>query len=723
MYFFMSYTKLINSILNYLLAGVVFLTPILFFPLTSDTVIFPKHIFFILAGFSILAVWTLGFVVKKRVSVTVSPLLLPIFLLAVTAAAGLFLGQAAKPEGLIGQTGLLTAFLILFLAGSSRPQKLAQTLINSVVWAGAALGLFSLLGYLGILGNLGFLGNLGKSFTPAGSLLTLIGYLAAALPLAIGILKRSMDSAAETTSAALKKLGLIIAGILILAGIALGSLNYLGFLGQPKPQRLSLNFGWKIAIETLKISPLWGVGPNGYLAAFTQYRPLEINSSDLWSVRFQQAPNELLHRFTENGILGLAVLVLLVYKVYKTYNNYNSYIPSGSGAALAIFGVWLLIEPLNVVSLSLGLGLLLAAVLSLKQKQVEARTNIYDVVLGLVAFKKGVVKIDVQQANPLGDFSAPAPRPAAANTVILGWISFVPAILLAAAVFYLGFRAFGAELEYRRALQAIVTNDGTNAYNQLIKTITKNPWFDTYHRQYADVNLRLANSLAGQKNLSDQDRNNVTQLIQQAIREGKISVQLDPVDVRNWEQLAVIYRALINVADGARDWTIITYTEAVRRDPVNPLLRLDLGGVFYSLNDWDSAQRTFQTAASLKPDYANAYYNLALAYEQDGRFKEAARAMQTTVQVLDPKSPDYAPAQNKLDELVKKAQEATGQQPPAEPGTSQERLTKPQPIPTPLPGANRVELSPEEAAPPVTPTPTVEPTSAPEVNVSPTVTP
>lgn len=705
----MSHTKLINSILNYLLVGVVFLTPILFFPLTSDAVIFPKHIFFILAGAAILAVWTLGFVAKKRVSITVSPLLLPIFLLAAASAAALFLGQAAKPEGLIGQTGLLIAFLILFLAGSSRPQKLSQTLINSVVWAGAALGLFSLLGYLDILTNIGILGNPGKSFTPAGNLLTLIGYLAAGLPLAIGGLKRPTDSAAETTSAALKKLGLIIAGILILAGIALGTLNYFGYLGTPKSQRLSLNFGWKIAIETLKISPLLGVGPNGYLAAFTQYRPLEINSSDLWSVRFQQAPNELMQRFTENGLIGLAALILVAWSGFRLMK----YLPKGFRyltISLGLFGVWLLIEPLNVVSLSLGLGLLLAAVLSLKQKQVEAGANIYDVVLGLVAFKKGVVKIDVQQANPLGDSSAPAPRPAAAaNTVILGWISFVPAILLAAAVFYLGFRAFGAELEYRRALQAIVQNDGTNAYNQLIKTITKNPWFDTYHRQYADVNLRLANSLAAQKNLTDQDRNNVTQLIQQAIREGKISVQLDPADVRNWEQLAVIYRALINVADGARDWTIITYTEAVRRDPVNPLLRLDLGGVFYSLNDWESAIRTFQTAASIKPDYANAYYNLALAYEQDGRFKEAARAMQTTVQVLDPKSPDYAAARQKLDELVKKAQEESGIRSQESAGTSQERLTEPQPIPTPLPGANRVELSPEEAAPPVTPTPTATP--------------
>jgi tetratricopeptide (TPR) repeat protein len=229
----------------------------------------------------------------------------------------------------------------------------------------------------------------------------------------------------------------------------------------------------------------------------------------------------------------------------------------------------------------------------------------------------------------------------------------------------------------------------------------------------------LANSLAAQKDLSDQDRTNVSQLIQQAIREGKIAVQLDANDVRNWEELSVIYRALINVADGAKDWTTVSYSEAIRRDPVNPLLRLDLGGVFYSLKDWESAIRTFQTAVSLKPDYANAYYNLALAYEQAGKSTDAVRAMQSAVQSLDAKSPDYEAAIKKLEELAKKAKEELGASSQETVGTSKEPLTKPQPLPTAGPGANKVDLGPKEA-PPVTPTPTTEPTQTPDVVLSPT---
>jgi len=730
-----SLSKTLSTILNAIAVAAVALPAVLIFPLTSDAITFPKHIFIILAAFLGLTLWTLGFIFRKKVTATMSPFLLPVFLLAAVSVASIIFGSSPFPEALLGQTGLSIAFLILFLVGSGRPKRVAGWISGGLIAAAAALALISLLSYLGVLDNLGFLGTVGKTFTPAGGLITHLVFLAAVLPLAIGILKdtkvRPLGAQGLTlkdqgpTLRALKQLGSLAAIILIAGGLIVGSVNYLK--NRAAFRQMPLSTGWQIAVETLKISPFVGTGSNGYLAAFTQYRPVSSNNGDLWNVRFQQASNELLHRFTENGILGLAALILLIYKIYKTYNIYNSYIPAGLGAALSIFGIGLLLEPLNAVALSLLLGLLSIMVLSVKGQAAafDKDGSIYDVILGIVALKKGIVSVNLVPPAAAGDMvplsGNEKPREASYSR-ILGWVLFVPALAISGLVFYFGSRVMAAEIDYRKALVGIAGNDGTTAYNQLIKTITANPWFDTYHRQYADINLRLANSLAAQKDLSDTDRNNVSQLIQQSIREGKIAVQLDSNDVRNWEQLAVVYRALINVADGAKDWTNVAYTEAIRRDPVNPLLRLDLGGVFYSLSDWDNAIRTFQTAASLKPDYANAYYNLALGYEQAGKAVEAARAMQSAVQNLDAKSPDYPAALAKLEELVKAAQPITDNQQPTTGGSSKEPLVKPEPLPTAGPGANKVDLTPKEA-PPVTPTPTVEPTPAPEVNVSPTITP
>lgn len=723
-------SKTLSTILNFLTVAVVSLPVIIIFTPTSDAINFPKHIFIIFSAFLTLTLWTLGFIFRKKVTATISPILVPVFLLAVASIVSVIFGTSPFPEALLGQTGLSVSLLILFLVGSSRPKRVSGWIQAGLIASASALALISLLSYLGILDTLGFWGTVGKMFTPAGGLITHLIFLGGVLPLAIGALKDTkvgplgaQGPTFNPTAKALKQLGSLAGIILIIGGIAVGSANYLQ--NRMALRQLPLSSGWQIAIETLKISPFVGVGPNGYLAAFTQYRPLSSNNGDLWNVRFQSAGNELLQRFTENGIIGLAALLLLAYNVYKVYKTYNSYTPSGLGASLAIFGAGLLIEPLNVVSVTLLLGLLLMMVLSVKGNTAayeKGGASIYDVILGIVALKKGIVSVNVAPPSAAGDLSAVSVTKPVETTIyskILGWVFFVPSLVIAGLTFYMGGRAFAAEIEYRKALVGVAGNDGTAAYNQLIKTITMNPWFDTYHRQYADINLRLANSLAAQKDLSDQDRTNVSQLIQQAIREGKIAVQLDANDVRNWEELSVIYRALINVADGARDWTIVSYSEAIRRDPVNPLLRLDLGGVFYSLKDWDSAIRTFQTAVSLKPDYANAYYNLALAYEQAGKSGEAVKAMQSAVQNLDTKSPDYDAAVKKLDELAKAVQPTTNNQQPTTGGSSKEPLIKPQPLPTAGPGANKVDLGPKEA-PPVTPTPTVTPT---ETNISITPTP
>lgn len=720
-------SKTLSTILNLLTVAVIALPPVIIFTLTSDAISFPKHIFVIYSAFAGLTLWTLGFILRKKVTATVSPVLVPVFLLAAASVISVIFGTSPFPESLLGQTGLSVSLLILFLIGSSRPKRVSGWIMAGLIASAAVVALTNLLSYLGVLDALGFLGTVGKMFTPAGGQITHLIFLAGILPLAIGFLKgahKVAPSEAEgATFRSLKQLGALAGIVLIVGGIALGAANY--FQNRAAFRTLPLSSGWQIAIETLKISPFVGVGPNGYLAAFTQYRPLSSNNGDLWNVRFQSAGNEIFQRFTENGIIGLAALLLLAYNIYNVYNLYKNYAPSGLGAALAIFGAGLLLEPLNVVTISLLLGLLLIMVLSVKGNAAAyeaGNASIYDVILGIVALKKGIVSVNVAPPSAAGDLSAAStakPVETTSYSKILGWTFFVPSLAISALVFYLGGRAFAAEIEYRKALVGVAANDGTTAYNQLIKTITLNPWFDTYHRQYADINLRLANSLAAQKDLSDQDRTNVSQLIQQAIREGKIAVQLDSNDVRNWEELAIIYRALINVADGARDWTITAYSEAIRRDPVNPLLRLDLGGVFYSLKDWESAIRTFQTATSLKPDYANAYYNLALAYEQGNKLTDAVRAMQAAVQSLDSKSPDYEGAVKKLEELAKKAKEESGIRDQEATGTSKEPLTKPQPLPTAGPGANKVDLGPKEA-PPVTPTPTVAPTQTPDVVLSPT---
>lgn len=163
---------------------------------------------------------------------------------------------------------------------------------------------------------------------------------------------------------------------------------------------------------------------------------------------------------------------------------------------------------------------------------------------------------------------------------------------------------------------------------------------------------------------------------------------------------------MINFAQGAEQWSISAYQQAINLDPFNPQLRLSLGGVYYSLQNWDEAIRQFEISVQIKPDFTNGHYNLSAAYREKGDFARAANEMETALSLVPADSQDYQKAQEELTALKKKLGEK------AEKAAEQptESLKPPEPAPTGI--KPPLEL-PEEAQPEITPTPTSEPTPTP----------
>jgi predicted Zn-dependent protease len=212
--------------------------------------------------------------------------------------------------------------------------------------------------------------------------------------------------------------------------------------------------------------------------------------------------------------------------------------------------------------------------------------------------------------------------------------------------------------------------------------------------------LALANALAANPDLSDQDQATVSQLVQQSIREAKNAIAIDPNNAIYWTNLAGIYQQLINLAEGADQWTIASYQQAATLEPTNPALALSLGGVYYSLKTYGEAINWFQRSVNLKPDFANGYYNLAIAHRDAGDYAQAAGAMQAVLGLVEADSGDYQIASRELDDIKSKLQAAQPQQETAEPET----LTPPQPLPSPI--EEPIQLPQEEVAPPpVSPSP------------------
>jgi tetratricopeptide (TPR) repeat protein len=285
-------------------------------------------------------------------------------------------------------------------------------------------------------------------------------------------------------------------------------------------------------------------------------------------------------------------------------------------------------------------------------------------------------------------------------------------IVLFSFIFLTGFgyllgRSYLAEIYFKKALDGIVKNDAKQAYENMRQAIIFNPYIERYRINFSQINLLLANNIAAKANqqpqgknqkpyqLTEQDRQNISQAIQAAIAEGKAAVTLNPQKALNWENLAQIYRNIINTAQGADVWTISAYQRAIVSDPQNPIYRLNLGGVYYSLGNYEEAAKIFEQAVILKPDWPNAYYNLAWANFQKQKYQEAVSAMENVIRLLDPKKDkaDYDKVKKELEEFKKKLPQEEKQA--TEEGKTQPKLTLPSPIPTTTP---QIQL-PEEASP------------------------
>lgn len=616
--------------------------PLFYFPLTTDFYQFNKLVlFYLLTGLGLLS-WLIYSIATKTVRLTFSPALLPMCALAAAASVSTWFNPPRTPEIWLNFSGVylisLVYFLLITTVVQNAPQvKTALMLITGAVGA-AALG--------GIV-----------NFNPAGSGLNLVGLIVAWLPVSLTL--------ALKTKSGLKKISYFLLSGIMLSGLILNGYKLLPGR-ELQPVLLPKIAGWSIAVDTLKTKLFFGTGPGRFSESFTQFKPIGLNLGNFWNVNFTVSSNLYLELLTTLGLTGLVAFAWLILAAKKLVKRQPGTRITTSQLALILSLITQLliglIVPFTVINWVLFLSVLSLLVITQKSKQAP---QVKDVLLTLSA---------VTLVEPW----TPQPRD---HSPLLPWLISLPAVLGLTLVFFNLTKVYAADYYFRQSLDAAAQNQGTATYNLQIKTVGLAPAVDRYRVAYSNTNLALANSLASRNDLSDQDRQTVTTLIQQAIREARIATQIAPNKAGNWANLANVYKNLVNFADGADQFAQAAYVRAIQLDPANPALRLDLGGLFYSLQNYDLAQDRFSEAAQLKPNFSNAYYNLSYTFKQQEKWLEAYQAMQQVAGLVEPDSDDAARTRNELADLESKLPRTTkgaGQAPSA---TGSGQLAAPSPAP------------------------------------------
>jgi len=608
-------SKLLSKVAEVVLAATVFLLPIIFLPSFSDIYDFGKQLFLLLALFLIFLIWTVQTFVEKKLIYKKARYFLPILFLLITFLASTIISSSNKTISFTAVTGtgaIFLAFLSYLILGNLGKRKL---ILYALLGGSACLSLLRLILYLGSFAfplnfpswNLA----IGKAWSPTGSLLAQAIFALVAIPIGFSLMFENLKQ--QKTSPALVA---FLTNTLNMVGLGL-CIYLLGTVA--KPILLPQITAWAIALEGLKNSrfAIFGLGPGQFVNAFTSFKPLSFNNGDLWNLRFATSSNWYFQLLTEVGILGLVAYITLAWKILKD--------------AVKVFR-----QPrISYIGLSIYLGLTILLI-----AQFFVPLNFFLLVLMFILL--AVARDEETQA---ADFSA------VGNFAFLALI--FPLIFWGAVFFFTGKLAL-ADSYFLGSLKAASQNDGVKTYNLQIKAIQTDPSSPTYRVAYSQTNLALANALAAKQDLADQDRSTITQLIQQAIREAKAAVTVDTRSASSWENLATLYRSLINFAEGADQWTVASYQQAINLDPLNPRLRIDFGGLYYSQKNWVQAANLFSQATNLKPNLANAHYNLANALREAGDLQNALAEYEATQTLVEADSNDYQKVTQELEEVKKR---------------------------------------------------------------------
>lgn len=628
----------ITGTIQKVLLATLFLLPLLVLPLTEQFVVQSKSSLLFFVTLFLAFIFGVRVLLSKKLSFTSSPLTLPLALFGLAVLASTFFTADYPVKNIVGMGGVYLTLPLLAILGSSlfRVSKIVTPILITLLTVNVLLLITSVLQLIGFGPGM-LLTNFLPVELPNSLAFNLSGSSLVALQLGIVTLV-GVASAVNT-----KVLTLNLFGKITTALTGAGALLHAWSLlpgGAASMVILPWSISWSVVLDTLRspLSAVIGYGPEGVQNAINMFKPAWINGTEMWNTPFTQASNLPFNLFIGTGILGAITFTwFLVALVQSKSANTAETTPIYSMIITAL--VLLFFLPTSIVMYGIT-GLLVAFWLGSTEIRDTHSTN-------------SLLAHFTQRFGRLGGYQSHNLSVQGISTRVIG---FIIAVIAIAATYGYG-RAFAAEMKLLASTQAAQNEDIISVYTLQQEAIALNPYMDTFRRRYSLTNLSIAIALVESESASEEQIAQFSELIQQAIREGRAATGLDTKNSENWFSLGQVYGSLIGIADDAGQWAVTSHLNAIQLAPTNPILLVELGTVFFSAQEYRQAAQLFDQAINIKADLPIGYYYLANTLVELEAYEEARIAYQQTLLLLEADSEDYVRAAAELAELESFIQE------------------------------------------------------------------
>lgn len=273
--------KLLTKIEKYILYTVLFLLPIAVASTSPNPFVVPKLALLFYGIALILLIKAAKVIITGRLDFSTGNFDLPVFLVALAFLLSAIFKTPNKMEAFLlpgTATVVLGGCLLYYLINQHKEEEKHK--ISLILFAsGVVFSVLALLSFFQVLAKITLLPSYlkGQGFTPDGGYLPATLLLFVLLPIGVGLFLAKKDAVQK-----------LLLGVCVgLTALALAVSIYNVLPGRSVSPRLpSYSDSWSIAVDSLKESPIFGIGAGNYLSAFNRYRPLSYNLTDLWAIKF-----------------------------------------------------------------------------------------------------------------------------------------------------------------------------------------------------------------------------------------------------------------------------------------------------------------------------------------------------------------------------------------------------------------------------------------------------
>lgn len=138
-----------------------------------------------------------------------------------------------------------------------------------------------------------------------------------------------------------------------------------------------------------------------------------------------------------------------------------------------------------------------------------------------------------------------------------------------------------------------------------------------------------------------------SQLADEAITQNKLALKISPLNVNFWKTRTKIYYTLSTIDPKYNEDALAAIMKAQKLAPTDAKISYNLALLYGKTNNTKMAIKTLEDTVSLKPDYQDARFALALYYKEAGRKDEAIAQLRY---ILEKISSGAAEVKDKLKE-------------------------------------------------------------------------